>query len=120
MPVHTLVQGIMALGMTMLLFLIRFPMWGGMLPSSLVPGHKQQPGEACEEAYYSADFTAAERRLGMHTSVLRFVSPAAPAPAPSDLCAAAIPLPSACLAAGLATSRVQPSVALPACVPLCS
>ncbi|EFN52689.1 hypothetical protein CHLNCDRAFT_138674 [Chlorella variabilis] len=69
-----LYMGIMALGMTMLLFLIRFPMWGGMLPSSLVPGHKQQPGEACEEAYYSADFTAAERRLGMHTSVLRFAA----------------------------------------------
>ncbi|KAL4420578.1 hypothetical protein ABPG75_010234 [Micractinium tetrahymenae] len=68
-------MGLVSLGVTCLLFAMYFPMWGGMLPwprprTALEP----QSGLSLEEAYYSRDFTAEERRLGLHNSVLRFAA----------------------------------------------
>jgi hypothetical protein len=61
---------------------------GGMLPATwlrCIPsggccggGGATVEGGPSEEAYYAGDFSSEERRLGMHTSVLKFVSVSVP------------------------------------------
>lgn len=65
-------QGLTSLGATFLVFTIRWPMWGGMLPLPWC-GCRKAPG-ASEEDYYAADFSPKERLAGLHGSILNFVS----------------------------------------------
>jgi MFS transporter, NNP family, nitrate/nitrite transporter len=59
-------MGVLVCCVTMILFTIYFPMWGGML----FPARKG----VTEEDYYSRDFTAAEREQGLHEAVLKFAN----------------------------------------------
>ena len=59
-------MGVMILAVTLLLFLIHFPMWGSML-------FKGKP-DFPEEDYYCKDFTPAEREQGLHRAVLKFAN----------------------------------------------
>ena len=59
-------MGVMIICGSSLLFLMRFPMWGGML-------YPHEGGQT-EETYYSLDYTLEERSLGMHREVLRFAT----------------------------------------------
>lgn len=59
-------MGVMVLCVTNLLFLMYWPMWGGMIfPAK---------ADATEEEYFSRDFTKEEREAGLHTSVLKYAN----------------------------------------------
>lgn len=57
-------MGVMILVLTMPLFLVYFPMWGGML-------FPAKPG-VTEEDYYLSEYSAEERANGMHSRSLKF------------------------------------------------
>jgi NNP family nitrate/nitrite transporter-like MFS transporter len=57
-------MGFMIIGITSLLFLVYFPMWGGML-------FPAKPGVS-EEDYYMAEYTAEEKAQGLHSASLKF------------------------------------------------
>ena len=57
-------MGVMIIGVTLLLFVIYFPMWGGMLCAA-------KEG-VTEEDYYLAEFTPEERAQGMHSASVKF------------------------------------------------
>lgn len=57
-------MGVMTLGITMLLFTINFPMWGGMLTGP-------KPG-VTEEDYYLREWSAEEVSAGLHNPSMKF------------------------------------------------
>lgn len=57
-------MGVMTIAVTALLFLMYFPMWGGMI----CPAKKG----VTEEDYYLAEYTPEERASGMHSASLKF------------------------------------------------
>mmetsp|Transcript_18226 Transcript_18226/g.43618 ORF Transcript_18226/g.43618 Transcript_18226/m.43618 type:complete len:539 (+) Transcript_18226:107-1723(+) len=63
-PEGLMYMGVAIIAVTQLVPLVCFPMWGGMLCS-------RREG-SCEDEYYAADYTDAERRGGAHRAVLKF------------------------------------------------
>lgn len=59
-------MGVMVICVTQLLFLLWWPMWGGMV----LPARK----DATEEEYFARDFTAAEKEEGLHRSVMKYAN----------------------------------------------
>eukprot|EP00897_Mesotaenium_endlicherianum_P002035 jgi/Mesen1/185/ME1136459C07620 len=59
-------MGLLALAVTQALWLVHFPMWGGMLrPASKV-------ASATEENYYASEYNESERAEGMHKASMKF------------------------------------------------
>lgn len=59
-------MGVMTLGITLTLFTIHFPMWGGML-SGPIKG-------ATEEDYYLKEWSAEEVSAGLHNPSMKFAN----------------------------------------------
>ena len=59
-------MGFMIIGMTLLVAMIHFPMWGSMFV-----GPK---AGATEEEYYCRDYSKAEQEQGLHHAMLNFAS----------------------------------------------
>jgi NNP family nitrate/nitrite transporter-like MFS transporter len=58
-------MGVMIICCTMLVWLVHFPQWGGMVfPAS----------HATEEDYYASEWSEPEKEKGLHTSSLKFAA----------------------------------------------
>lgn len=61
-------MGVMIMAVTMLTWLLYFPMWGGMIfPASKAPS-------ATEEEYYASEYNEAEKDKNMHVMSLKFAA----------------------------------------------